>query len=74
MIKNIRKTTARDSDNATRVKRTAELCGVSTRQVYRVIKGDQVNSSILEIYMFLENGEKNLLIKAIEKAVPFNNN
>jgi hypothetical protein len=59
----------RDPEKAIRVKRTAELAGVSERQVYRVIDGDQKNEEVLRIYMQLSEGE-NLLIEAIKKAVP----
>lgn len=72
-------TTFRDSETATRVKRTAEICGVTKRQVYRVIIGDRVDDEILKVYMHLKELEvaavdiakKTALISAIEKAVPF---
>lgn len=59
---------------ATRVKRTAEIVGVSTRTVYRVIKGQEVDKqtieSVLSVYMMLDEGE-NQLLQAVKKAVPF---
>lgn len=65
----------RDSETATRVKRTANICGVSRRTVYRVINGNEADKEtaekILSVYMQLSEGE-NLLLKAVEKAVPFN--
>lgn len=64
------KTSKKDSGVATRVKRTAELCGVTPRQVYRVIQGEQVNESVLRVYMQLFEGE-NLLLAAVKQAVPF---
>lgn len=72
MPKTMIKPNKRDSENATRVKRTAELCRVSTRTVERVINGDQKNEEVLSTYMFLAEGEKNLLIQAIEKLIPIN--
>ena len=57
---------------ATRVKRTAELHGVSKRQVYRVIKGEKFNEEILTTYMFLAGEEENMLVKAAKELVHFN--
>lgn len=68
----MRNTKKRDAENAIRVKRTAEVVGVSIRTVERVIKGEQINEKVLEVYMFLQEGEQNLLLEAVEKAVPFN--
>lgn len=62
----------RNSETATRVKRTAEICGVSTRHVYRVIIGDRVDQEVLTVYMQLAEGE-NLLLKSVKEAVPFIN-
>lgn len=59
----------RDPEKATRVKRTADLAGVSESTVYKVISGDRVNEEVLSIYMQLEEGE-NLLVEAVKKAVP----
>lgn len=71
MIKTLTKTTHKDPVVAARVKRTAKLVGVSPRQVYRVIKGKQINEKIIDTYMFLQEGEENLLLEAVKKAVPF---
>jgi hypothetical protein len=62
----------RDSETATRVKRVAEIEGVSIRSVYRVLNGEQINADIISTYMFLMEGENNLLLQAAKKAVPFN--
>jgi hypothetical protein len=78
MQKSITKTKIRDSEKATRVKKTAHIIGCSTREVYRVIYGD-VNTDedrkILAVYMELKEGEEevfeNLLLKAVNQAVPF---
>lgn len=68
------KPTKRSSEVATRVKRTAKIVGVSTRTVYRVIKGKEVDKqtieSVLSVYMMLDEGE-NKLLQAVKKAVPF---
>lgn len=74
MQKLMDKPTKRSSEVATRVKRTAEIVGVSTRTVYRVIKGQEVDKqtieSVLSVYMMLDEGE-NQLLQAVKKAVPF---
>lgn len=62
----IKKTPIRNSEIATRVKRTAEICGTSSRQVYRVIVGDQINENIMSVFMQFQEAEA-LLIKAITK-------
>lgn len=61
----------RDSEVATRVKRTAELSGVDVRSVYRVLNGQQHNEKVLGIYMQLQEGE-NLLLQAVKELIPFN--
>jgi hypothetical protein len=61
----------RDSEVATRVKRTAELTGVDVRSVYRVLNGDQKNEIVLSTYMQLQEGET-LLMQAVKELVPFN--
>jgi hypothetical protein len=78
MEKTITKTKIRDSEKATRVKKTAQLIGCSKREVYRVIYGDvntEEDKKILSVYMELKEGEEevfeNLLLRAVEKAVPF---
>jgi hypothetical protein len=70
------KTISRSSEVSTRVSRTAEIAGVSTRTVLRVISGDQevsdeTRTRVLSIYHQLAEGES-LLIKAVKQAVPFN--
>lgn len=75
MQKIIEKPSRRDSEVATRVKRTAELTGASVRTVYRVLRGDEevdlkTSEKVLSVYMQLSEGET-LLIKAVKKAVPF---
>ncbi len=73
------KTTTRSSENATRVKRTAEIHKVSTRYVQLVIIGDRIDEPVLATYMQLQELEaaavdiarKTALIKSVEKAVAF---
>jgi hypothetical protein len=72
MQKTIAKRKTRDAETATRVKRTAELRGCSVRHVYRVILGDRQDEEVMNTYMFLAEGEKSLLIQAIEKLIPIN--
>lgn len=69
----------RKSEISARIKRTAELTGVSVRSVRRVIIGDQVNENVLQTYMDLEEMEevmmrvyKNKLVKAVEELIPLN--
>jgi prolyl-tRNA editing enzyme YbaK/EbsC (Cys-tRNA(Pro) deacylase) len=77
----MKNTIKRDSETATRVKRTAEICGVSPRQVYRVIMANQVNEEVMKVFMHLDELEKaavdiakkTSLIKEAENTVPFNN-
>ena len=83
MQNNPNNSTRRDPETAIRVKRTAELTGVSTRTVYRVIIGDpQVPKAtihkVLDVYMALREAEKDLvesiknqLVEAVEQLVPF---
>lgn len=72
MAKKTTSQTKRLPEVATRVKRTAELHGVSKRQVYRVIKGEKFNEEILTTYMFLAGEEENMLVKAAKELVHFN--
>jgi hypothetical protein len=71
MQKYLKKTRGRDAESATRVKRTAHICGVSQRTVRRVIRGDQINEKVMLVYMRFSEGE-NLLVEAVKKAVPLN--
>lgn len=64
------KTIARDSERATRVKKVADLIGVSPRQVYRVLAGDQTNEQVLSAYMALAEGE-NKILEEVRDLIPF---
>lgn len=56
---------------ASKIKLTAKLTGVSDRQVRRVINGDSRNEDVLSTFMFLQEGE-NELVKQAALLVPFN--
>ena len=60
----------RDTVKAARIKKTAELTGVSDRSVRRVINGDQDNPTVMQVYLELEEGE-NALLTAVKQLVPF---
>jgi len=75
MLKNPNKSTKRDPETAIRVKRTAEMLGVSPTTVYRVIIGDdriskETAEKVMMVYMELKDGE-NQLIEAVKQLVPF---
>lgn len=61
----------RDAETAARVKRIAEMFGISKRQVRRVISGDSSNEAVLRAYMEMAEGE-NLLIQEVKTIVQFN--
>lgn len=64
------KTTTRSAQQASRVQKTADLTGLSVRQVYRVINGKSDNEEVMQTYMFLAEGE-NELIRQVKALVPF---
>jgi len=74
------KTYKRDIERAARVKKTAEIVGVSERHVRRVLSGDHDNDEIIATYMELleleqaayQTARQNHLLAAVEKLVPFN--
>jgi hypothetical protein len=61
----------RDTRRAATTIETAEVVGVSPRSVRRVLEQKQENETVLNVFMFLEEGKTELL-KAAEKLVPFN--
>ena len=61
----------KDVRRAATVKDTAEVIGVSTRQVQRVLAGDQDNEQIVSVFMELTE-RKNLLIEEVKQLIPFN--
>ncbi len=69
MAKNIEKTKARDTIKAARIQRTAELTGLSVRQVRRVNECESENETVISVLMALQEGE-NKLIQEVKKLVP----
>jgi hypothetical protein len=61
----------RDAVLTSRVKKTAEITGVSNRYVRMVINGEYRNEDVLSTYMFIQEGENKLLREA-KLLVPFN--
>lgn len=70
-MKNPRNKTKREARRAATVIETAELAGVSTRTVQRVLSADQENEKVLSIFMTISEGH-NKLLKAVKELVPFN--
>lgn len=75
MLKKTNNPNKRDPETAIRVKRTAELVGVSTRTVYRVIIGDpkistETSEKVMLVYMELADGESKL-IQEVRQLIPF---
>ena len=71
MAKNITKKNKRNPEKAALVAMTSQITGVSIRQVYRVLAGDQENDFVFSAYMtMLEEFSK--LPDAVRQLVPFN--
>ena len=60
----------RNAEMAYRVKRTAEICGLNTMSVYRILRGDRVNEEVFTTYMELRERD-NKLLDEVKKLVPF---
>lgn len=71
MQKNLRYPKKRSAKRAALIEVTAVLRGVSTRQVQRVLAGDQNNDKVVDTYMELNEGFDKL-IDEVKKMVPFN--
>lgn len=70
------KTNKRDAENRAIVLKTARIVGVTPRSVERVIKGEQNNEKVMEVYMeLLETGKEteNKLKMAVAELVPIPN-
>ena len=65
------KTRERDAIRAARIKRTAEITGVTEKQVRRVLSGEQENNDVIMTYRTLAEGESTL-VEAVKELVPFN--
>lgn len=71
MSKKSTKPSKRDIKKAATILDTAELVGVSPRQVRRVLSGEQENQNVFSVFMELTEG-KNLLLEEVKKLIPFN--
>lgn len=71
MVKKTTNNSRRSAEKAAIVAKTAGITGVSIRQVYRVISGDQENEAVFSTYMTLLE-EFNKLPDAVRQLVPFN--
>jgi DNA-binding LacI/PurR family transcriptional regulator len=71
MAKEITKPSKRDIRRAANIADTAEIVGVSTRTVQRVLNAEQKNENVLSVFMVLSE-EHNKLLKAVKELVPFN--
>jgi hypothetical protein len=70
------KTKKRDVIQAVKVKITADAVGVSTRQVNRVIQGENKNDEIINAFLIVDEAINSLanstnLVKAAADLVPF---
>jgi transcriptional antiterminator len=61
MVKETRKQTKKDARRAATIKETAELAGVSTRTVQRVLNADQENEAVLSIFMEIKERHEEIL-------------
>ncbi len=64
----------RDAIRAARVKRTAQICGVSTDLVYKVLSTDRENETVEEVFHAIveaDNDIDNKLIYAVKQLIPF---
>ena len=62
--------TERDVRRAATIKETAEVIGVSTRHVQRVLSGDRENDKVIMVFMELTE-KKSELLEEVKKLVPF---
>jgi predicted transcriptional regulator len=65
----------RDSVRAARIKRTAEICGVSPSMVQKVLRTDRTNDKVEIVYFSIvdaDNETDNKLKEAVKQLVPFN--
>lgn len=65
----------RDTVRAARIKRTAEICGVSPSMVQKVLRTDRANDKVEIVYFSIvdaDNETDNKLKEAVKQLVPFN--
>lgn len=67
-MKNNRK---RDTRRAANILDTAEITGLSTSQVQKVLRTDRNNDTVVSVFMELQEG-KNKLLEEVKKLIPFN--
>lgn len=60
----------KDVRRAAIIKDTAEVVGVSQRQVQRVLAGNQENEKVVSVFMEISE-RKNALLKEVKMLVPF---
>lgn len=65
----MKKTIKRDAFRASMVNKTADIVGVTPRQVRRIINGACKNERALTVYMNLLEGN-NKLVKEVKALVP----
>lgn len=59
----------RDTVRAAKIKLTAQIAGVSDRQVQRVLNAEQENETIVMAYMEIDHG-LNKLVQEVKRIVP----
>jgi hypothetical protein len=73
--KSMEKTNNRDAIRAARVKRTADIVGVSTDLVYKVLAADRENELVENVFFAIVDADietDNKLLTAVKNLVPFN--
>lgn len=65
----MKETRKRNAEMAFRVKRTAELTGLSPESIYRILRGDRNNDEVWLTYMELRERD-NKLMEEVKKLVP----
>ncbi|HCN82508.1 MAG TPA: hypothetical protein DIT07_02655 [Sphingobacteriaceae bacterium] len=76
MVKYLNKTISHDPQKTFIVKKTAELYGVSTSLIYKILSGDRENDEIFMTYMELQEGidaliQENEMLQEVKKLLPF---
>lgn len=66
----MKKLNQRSSENAFRVKRVAEITGLKSNSVEKIIRGDRENEEVFTTYMELLERD-NALLAEVKKLVPF---
>lgn len=61
----------RDTRRAANILDTAEITGLSTSQVQKVLRTDRNNDKVVAVFMELSE-RKNDLLEEVKKLIPFN--